>query len=946
MRALVTFVILMLFAVPAGANPEIAKLEQQLAAHPTDAFARVKILKKLYALQKQLTGDDVYTWRRKIDLASTLQQIGEYAQAAVLFEELVVTAEKQHGAESEDVKRALENLRGVYEMRREHAKVDRIQLRVLALSKKLYGETSVRHADDLDRYGSYLWGRGEVVAAQRVYEQSLRIQEAAKDPTLHRALSMLGTLYWLTKQQSKAVVMFDRYIALTKAQGMTQYVHTILWVSEHYRYGGRPDLVARLAKQGIAVAEAELARLDAAKTTGYELTSILFSLAELYKHAADHAKAEQILLRHIAHEEKQPQGFPPYAQLAALRREQGRTKEALAAFEKAKAWMGRISKTNNSGMNSMIADLLVELGDPKRAETLYLEAQADLDKLFGKRAMLVTRLHLGLVGVYVASKQLDKAERVLAENLDIVERELSTILAAGTEADHLAYFGRETHQLETALAFHKLAPNRVSAAKLALTTLLRRKGRVLDAAAGSLATVRAKLSPEDRKLLDQLDDARAKLAKLVVAGPQMTADYAKQIAELEDQIRGLEVTLARKNAQYRVASQPVELAAVQQKIPKTARLVEIVNYEARAFNVPFHKRPKDPPRHYAAYVVGDRGAPVLVELGPAKPIDEAVAKFRDAVKDPDNDNVDALGKALHDLTFGKLVRALGPAKHVMLAPDGALNLVPFAALSDGKQYLIAKYQFTYLTSGRDLLRLGIRGKPKAGALIFADPSFDSTTASQPKSGRRARALNQQWAPLPGTGQEADAIARSLAAKVYRDKQATESELKAVVAPRILHLATHGFFLADEGDGDKVGGVENPLLRSGLALAGANKLASGNEDGILTALEASGLDLWGTRLVVLSACETGVGKVSNGDGVYGLRRALVIAGAESLVMTLWQVDDLATRDLMSGYYKKLVAGGGRSAALREIQLELQKQPKYAHPYFWASFVPAGDSGPLE
>ena len=162
----------------------------------------------------------------------------------------------------------------------------------------------------------------------------------------------------------------------------------------------------------------------------------------------------------------------------------------------------------------------------------------------------------------------------------------------------------------------------------------------------------------------------------------------------------------------------------------------------------------------------------------------------------------------------------------------------------------------------------------------------------------------------------------------------------------MHLATHGFFLTDEGGGDSAGGAENPLLRSGLALAGANKLASGNEDGVLTALEASGLDLWGTRLVVLSACETGVGKVSNGDGVYGLRRALVIAGAESLVMTLWQVDDLATRDLMSGYYKKLVAGGGRSAALREIQLELQKQPKYAHPYFWASFVPAGDSGPLE
>ena len=171
-----------------------------------------------------------------------------------------------------------------------------------------------------------------------------------------------------------------------------------------------------------------------------------------------------------------------------------------------------------------------------------------------------------------------------------------------------------------------------------------------------------------------------------------------------------------------------------------------------------------------------------------------------------------------------------------------------------------------------------------------------------------------------------------------------SALKAVNAPRVLHIATHGFFLADEDSGD--GALENPLLRSGLALAGANKLASGTEDGVLTALEASSLDLWGTRLVVLSACETGVGKVSNGEGVYGLRRALVIAGAESLVMTLWQVDDLATRDLMTGYYQKLQSGAGRSAALRAIQLEIQSQPKYAHPYFWASFVPTGDSRPLD
>jgi CHAT domain-containing protein len=111
------------------------------------------------------------------------------------------------------------------------------------------------------------------------------------------------------------------------------------------------------------------------------------------------------------------------------------------------------------------------------------------------------------------------------------------------------------------------------------------------------------------------------------------------------------------------------------------------------------------------------------------------------------------------------------------------------------------------------------------------------------------------------------------------------------------------------------------------------------------MEATGLDLWGTQLVVLSACETGVGKVTNGEGVYGLRRALVIAGAESLLMSLWQVDDAATRDLMAGYYARLTSGKPRSSALRDIQLEIQRTPKYAHPYYWASFLAAGDNTPI-
>jgi CHAT domain-containing protein len=220
-----------------------------------------------------------------------------------------------------------------------------------------------------------------------------------------------------------------------------------------------------------------------------------------------------------------------------------------------------------------------------------------------------------------------------------------------------------------------------------------------------------------------------------------------------------------------------------------------------------------------------------------------------------------------------------------------------------------------------------------------------------------------FAPLAGSAQEARAL-KSLFpdAKVLTGQQATKAELEQVSAPSILHIATHGFFLEhearspgpspakpDANDASAIRGasdLENPLLRSGLALAGANLNKDGNEDGILTALEASNLNLWGTKLVTLSACDTGVGEVKNGEGVYGLRRAFVLAGAETLVMSLWPVSDYVTRELMTDYYSGLKTGLGRGEALRQAQLTMLKRKGRQHPFYWASFIQAGEWADLD
>ncbi len=224
----------------------------------------------------------------------------------------------------------------------------------------------------------------------------------------------------------------------------------------------------------------------------------------------------------------------------------------------------------------------------------------------------------------------------------------------------------------------------------------------------------------------------------------------------------------------------------------------------------------------------------------------------------------------------------------------------------------------------------------------------------------------KFPPLPGAEAEARGVAQMLGKDcVLRlGAEAREAELKAVQSPRVLHLATHGFFLSDQefqrtnslpfgrpGEWGQAGRLpyvqndrENPLVRCGIALAGANHAGritnAVAEDGVLTGLEAALLNLQGTELVILSACDSGTGEVKIGEGVMSLRRAFRIAGAQTVLASHWNVSDKATSQLMTEFMRRWRAGEPRGKAWREAQLSLLRSKEFASPYFWAAFTLTG------
>ena len=568
-----------------------------------------------------------------------------------------------------------------------------------------------------------------------------------------------------------------------------------------------------------------------------------------------------------------------------------------------------------------------------------------------------------------------EAHRLQGEALRIKERKRDDLFLLLTEQQKLTYLRDEMALVRQYLAHtRQVLAQDPDAARAALDVWLRWKGIVMESQGRYLDALYKSDDPTLKRQFDELIGVRRELAglQLVQPNPSSAGSHAAKIELLEYRKEQLEAGLTKGSAVYAKAgsSQRFTSSELRRLLPKGAAYIDFALVEDWHYQ-PFEVRGL----RYLAFIVSNQpGATVqLLDLGPSNGINQAITDYRRQIAAQASGSkanpVQLAGVAadLHSKLIAPLLPSLQAVSSLIISPDAGLHLLPFEILrGQGQPYLLEQYAISYVGSGRDMVRFATSKTNSGKALLFADPDYDLILHAG-KSHSQGELLTQfsslQFNRLPDTKVETDTIAgllrqgMQLTVQNLTGRQAVESTLLTQSQPRMLHLATHGFFLQDDvTGGSETRGLKavqlikpataaaqtrltNPMLRSGIALAGVNRsLAQGQDDGLVTAEKILGMRLLGTDLVTLSACETGVGDIKAGEGVFGLKRAFILAGARTVVLSLWSVPSRETTELMTEFYRLMATGSPKAAALRQAQQTMLK--KYPHPFYWGAFQLVG------
>ncbi len=806
-----------------------------------------------------------------------------YDEAEILLQEALLLAESEIGAESAQTAGVLSNLGKVLELRGHHAAAEATMLRGLELMERTAGPEARATIISRRTLAYHYMSRGLSYLAEplnlQVYETERRLRP--DHPATAAAADELGWLFHTMGDEARSEALLRESLTLReKTLGpdsldtAVSLAHLGVVLDSAGRSAEAVPFLRRcleirwrlLPEQSDAVAGAMSVLGDALGETG----------------ATDEALVLLRRARELRTLLRGPDNLDVAFSCLALARTFAYQGEIAAARqEAAEAW--RIATTapdvpavDRAEMAWMVAALAIVAGDAPAARAAVAAALQEYERLFANT-----------LGFTAESQRLALLRGFAPCDLP----------ASAGDADILA------------------------------RAVLRSKGLVLDSLLEDENLARRQGDPETAALVGQLRRARAgavntSAAALFQEAETLEKRLAARVSAVGERRRALAV-------------EPAEVLAA---LPAGSALVEFVRYQQ------IGPRLRGTPA-YGALILAPGKAPVWRRLGDEAQIRGEVERLKLLAQS--GGPAGWLENAETSL-LGPVLAVLPPATdRLFLSPDGLLHSVPWAVLRDpARGFLAERFVICGVGSGRDLLPSDASGRaPARDLVVFAAPAFGGAESSGPAEtvGRPVLVAAAVWRglslqDLPGARHEGEAVGRMARTRGWRTEEyfgadASERRLRAVPAPRILHLATHGFVLPPDAGSPGIAAMD----LAGLALAGGRDTlrawqrgtqpAAGN-DGILTAREAASLDLHGTELVVLSACETAAGEAAVGEGVFGLRRGFVRAGARNLLLTLWPVPDAETTVFMQDFYRRLLAGvapedglaGARVEALRRITAE--------------------------
>ncbi len=910
------------------------------------------------------------------NLAHLYQSQGRYDQAELLSIEALALRKEVLGGKHPDTLGSVNGLAAIYQSQGRYDQAEPLYIEALALRKEVLGAKHPSTLNSMNNLSRALQSQGRYDQAELLLIEALALRKEAlggKHPGTLDSMNSLAILYKFRGRFDQAEPLYIEALALRKEVLGAKHPGTLdsmNGLAILYQSQGRYDQAEPLSIEALALSQEVL---------GAKHPSTLKSmnnLAALYQSQGRYDQAELLLIESLALSRevlgaKHPSTLNRVNDLAALYQSQGRYDQAEPLFIETLDISIEVLGTKHPGtLTSMynLASLYQSQGGYNQAEPLSIEALELRKKVLGAKHPDTLDSMSNLAALYYSQGRYGQVEVLSDEALAATQAFLTQVLWGAGEKTRGSYILQQKGATDFYLSlFSRRATD--ANARRALALSLNRKALLLQIASQIRAVSRSSDNPTLKELANALKDNRKKLSALVLAG---NSDWV-ELQSLEERINQQQAELGHHVQQLQRSSLSVTPEQVVQVLDDQSVFIDFLVYPLYEDN---HFQAE---QLMALVVSNDPDHPVrILSLGELAPIRQAIEQYRTILRTPNRlrERDKAVGRQLYQSLWSPLVPYLKEKQQVYLAPDGILNLLPFTSLIDeAGRYIVSQYKVIMVSSGRDLVLPALEAEVTA-PMILAAPLFDAAQAEDYAAGTNrgqatttARSLEAlHFSPLAGTLKEGDDLAAQLAqshqtANYYKLAEATESVVKEVQSPRILHLATHGFFLEDVISKTSGRGLQqpdsavatdespspppvtgNPLLRAGMALADANVAINSSDDnvaGILTAEEVLDLQLAGTELVVLSACETGVGEIRVGEGVYGLRRAFQEAGAQSVLSTLWSISDDGTQHFMKRFYQRFIDGSPPQQALRDTQLEFIDSDNWSHPFFWAPFVMVGE-----